>query len=359
MNLTKYVFFILLFTSCRNEQNTFVKKQIIHTKIDSLNSIENVEKFVRGLEYPIFKIRDFNDSIIFRKPLAKFELKRIIEFDRDSRFDIDSITKRIADSLNITKSFYKADFDNNGFTDLVIIGDDKGCSGGSLKPNSTRSCDYSVYTLMNFGNDSINPNDIIIRAKHNSIVPKVIATNKGTFLEIHESGKYRWMEKQKLSENKKYVLTYMFDDFIEYNDNVKNYSIEKIEYSELGCEGECPVYDLMIDSNRIGKLVAKEFNSNNPELIEMEISNEMKGAFKSTISETKYNEIISLFNYLDFPKLNAQYSLERLHTQDCVLKITYNNGKVKTIYDSGMCGSYGLKRVYGLLSELRYNQEWK
>ncbi|WP_299254459.1 DUF6438 domain-containing protein [uncultured Lacinutrix sp.] len=331
----KYIFFILLFTACKNEQNDFIKTEITPTKIDSLNSKEDVEKFVRELEYPLLKIRNNQDSIIYRRVLGKFELKKIIEFDRDS------ITTIIADSLGITNSFYKADIDNNGYNDLVIIGDD-----------------YSVYSLMNFGNDSINPINLIFSRKHNSIVPRIINKKEGALLEIHEPRKYHWKEKRKVSENKKYSLTYLFDNFIEFNNNVKKYDIEKIEYSALGCEGECPIYDLSIDKNKIGKLDAKHYNSTDPNLFEMEISNELKGQFESVISETEFNKLINLLNYLDFPNLNDEYPSETLHTPFCSLKITYNNGKVKTINDSGMIGSYGLKRMYELLSDLRFNQEW-
>lgn len=50
-----------------------------------------------------------------------------------------------------------------------------------------------------------------------------------------------------------------------------------------------------------------------------------------------------------------------MHTDDQTssLKITFNNGNIKTISDYGMIGTYGLKILYGKLAELRFNQKWQ
>lgn len=50
-----------------------------------------------------------------------------------------------------------------------------------------------------------------------------------------------------------------------------------------------------------------------------------------------------------------------MHTDDQTgdLKITFNNGKVKTISDYGMIGTNGLKILYEKLAELRFNQKWQ
>ena len=42
-----------------------------------------------------------------------------------------------------------------------------------------------------------------------------------------------------------------------------------------------------------------------------------------------------------------------------VRTVTYDNGKVKSIRDYGLLGTYGLDRVYQLLFELRENQKWE
>ena len=74
------------------------------SKIDSLSAEADVEKIIHS----------------FNKDYQKFELKPISEVGSD--YSASGISKRFADSLGIDKSFYKTDFDNNGFTDLLVIG---------------------------------------------------------------------------------------------------------------------------------------------------------------------------------------------------------------------------------------------
>jgi hypothetical protein len=341
-------------------KTTFVKTKIKPTKIDSLATKEEVQTFVQKLDYPFVRFREHNDSIIIHKPLGKFELKKIKDFDRSHRNDIDSLTKIIADSLKTTESFYKADIDNNGFSDLVIIGDDKGCSGGSLEPNSTRSCDYSVYALMNFGNDSINPVDLMRRGSvGDAVVPKIKDIKGRTVLMIFEPPQYSWRDKKKISDLKKVELAYKNGTFVEYNENPKKYSIEKIEYETEPCYGSCPIFELTITNDRTALLNAIEFNSLEPNLWEYEISRELKGKFKANIDKESYQEIIDLLNYLDFPSLEKNYWVSATDNPGSKLTITYDQGKTKVISDYGKTGTLGLIKIYDMIANLRTSQEWK
>lgn len=354
-------FLFSLFTNCKEKKSEFIKTDIIPTLIDSLNTKEQVENYIRKLRYPIIESFEYKKADLTHNFLEKFELKKINEFDRDSRFDLDSITKILADSLGISKSFYKYDIDNNGFTDLFVIGDDKGCQGGNLKPNSSRSCDFSVYSFMNFGNDSIRPIDLIVRELHNSIVPNISIKYGAPILEIYKPAEYNWIEKRKITENKVIDLTYKFGSFIEHNSNPDNYNIEKIEFrTEISGGYRHPHFEILIEKNKSSVLKAIDGNSiyENTEKYNDTI-NEVKGEFKSIIKEKDFNEIVNLLNYMDFPNMEDRYSLRRMHTNDCVLKITYSNGKIKEINDYGMFGTYGLNRLYELLFDLRFNQEWK
>lgn len=88
-------------------------------------------------------------------------------------------------------------------------------------------------------------------------------------------------------------------------------------------------------------------------------SREIKGVFHTTISDTAFFDIINLLDYIDFPNLEDNYSVGRTDDQTSVLTVTYNNGKVKTIRDYGLVGTFGLDRLYHLFFNLRYNQNWK
>ena len=68
---------------------------------------------------------------------------------------------------------------------------------------------------------------------------------------------------------------------------------------------------------------------------------------------------VKLLAYIDFPQLENNYSVNWTDDQTVELKIIYSSGKIKTISDYGASGSYGLKKVYKLLFDLRQNQNWK
>ncbi|EDM45097.1 hypothetical protein SCB49_03214 [unidentified eubacterium SCB49] len=333
--------------ACKNQREDFVKSEKIPSKIDSLKTEQEVQNFVRNLQYPSVRVRDFNDSIFSYKALEKFELKKIQDFNRGRKKDRDSLIKILADSIKINRSFYKADLDNNGYTDLIIIGDDKSCSG------SGGSCDYSVYSLMNFANDSINPVDLVLDNSFNSaIIPKITIKNSVPILEIFGSNNLN-------SNTNSLQLSYKYGTFVEKNNEPKEYSIEKIEYSAEACFGSCPIFELSIDKNRKAKLNAIEYNSSNPDLFEYEITEELKGKFQAIIDLENYQEIIGLLNYLDFPTLEDDYMVNATDNPSCKLTITYNQGQVKEIRDYGKVGTLGLQEIYKRISRLKTNQSWE
>lgn len=357
-----FLSFLLIFClSCIEQKSNFVQSQVIPSKIDSLETEVEIQSFVQKLQYPYYRYRDHDDSIKTHKTFEKFELKKIKDFDRDHRKDFDSLTKILADSIGVTNSFYKADIDNNGFTDLVIIGDDKSCTGAvPFEPNSTIYCDFSVYALMNFGNDSINPVNLMrLDFSGDAVVPKLYERNGKISLKIYEAPKYSWFENEKISDLKITELTYKHGTFVEKNHTPKIYKIEKIEYQTEPCYGNCPIFELTINNDRTAFLNAIEYNSLEPNLWEYEISRELKGKFKAIITDEKYQEIIDLLNYLDFPTLENDYWLSATDMSGSKLKVTYNKGKTKTITDYGKKGTLGLIKVYDLIENLRTNQEWK
>ena len=65
-----------------------------------------------------------------------------------------------------------------------------------------------------------------------------------------------------------------------------------------------------------------------------------------------------MLNYIYFETLQDNFAVTWTDDQTATLKITYDSGKVKSISDYGLIGTYGLDRVYQLLYELRENQKW-
>lgn len=311
----KKLFFILLILLIH--QNSFSQKFPSH--IDSLKTEKEVENLINSI---------MNEQ----KPIT---IKKIADFQEENGSN--NFCKRIADSLDIKQSFYTADFDHNGYADLMAFGD---------------HYDFSIFIVMNYGKDSLKVNRLTRRSFQNCTFPKI---KNDSIIQYHYMSEPDLdsddIEKPKLMKKD---LVFKFGDFIEYNPNPNSYSIEKIEYQTGACFGTCPKFYISIDQNRNGLFKAEYYNTN-----KAKSNKEIVGTFKTLVTKNNYDEIIHLLNYIDFPKLQDWYSVNWTDDHSSRLKITYNNGKVKEINDYGLIGTYGLDRIYSLLFDLRFNQDWK
>ena len=309
-----YLSLFLVFLSCQQPASQSI---VFHkSKIDSLFTEQDVEKFLVATD-PLLK------NFTVMKP-------------GDYRNSESSFCKKTADSLGIRKSFYKADFDGNGYTDLLVSGKDS---------------NFNVIVIMNHSNNSFSTEYLYGEFSGDCSFPKVDTIEDTPVIDYY-------FEKQLLNSDTVYytklvktVLAYHSYSFVEYHKNAKSHVISKIEYQTLPCFGTCPIFNLVIENGK-GFLNAQNFNTKG----ELAVS---RGKYKSTIKSAQYEEITELLNYIDFPNLEGDYGVNASDMPGCVLRITYDNGKTKLIGDYGKQGTYGLRRVYSLLAELRFNQIWK
>lgn len=278
-----------------------------HNKIDDIETVGQIQKLLKSID------------------------KRYADFKVDQTTSTDKNCKRVYDSLKV-KPYTKADFDNNGYTDLIVVG----------KLN-----DPTIVCIFDQGENKFSINRLTRRSFQDCSFP-VVNTN-GTLPTIDyyyfkESEDWRQYDTTRDLQSKK--LIYKFGYFIEYNDLPKDYTIHKIEYSTTMCFGTCPVFNLTIKSDH--SAIYNALKHNKPD-----------GEFYGTIDDKTYAELVRLLNYIDFPKLKDSYSVGWTDDQTCTLKITYDNSKTKTITDYGKIGTYGLNRVYDFLFALRQNQQWK
>ena len=283
-------------------------------KIDNLKTEKEVENFVKSFD---------------RKRYERFTISKIQDI-KNRYGEKNNFCKKIADSLNITKSFYKADFDQNGLTDILVIG---------------KYYDFNIFVAMDFGKDSLKLYTLTRRSFQNCVVPEISKIGDKTVINYYDDSEPNEIIKK--------VLVYKFGDFIEYNNNPKEYNIEKIEYQTTMCYGTCPKFSITIDKNKNGTFDAQNYNRKERK------RKEIKGEFTTTIKEEDYNSVIELLNYIDFPNLKDNYAVGWTDDQSCTLKITYDNGKIKEIKDYGLIGTFGLNRLYNLMFDLRFSQEWK
>jgi len=294
---------------------SFISAQKQNSKIDSIKTEQDAENLIRsfGENYKYFKIQKISD---FKEEFGSY-----------------GYCEKIADSLNLKKSFYKADFDHNGLTDILVIGN---------------YYDFNIFIVLDFGDNNLKLNRLT--RDHRKCTFPVIKEN--SLIDYYFMSQPLWFTKEEPKLLKR-QLVYHFDDFIEYNAELKKYNIEKIEYRATMCFGTCPAFYITIEKDRKGTLKADGYNIN--PLTKKEI----KGKFNAKIDIQHFNEIINLLNYLDFPNLEDNYSISVTDYPTSYLTITYDNGKTKSIKDYGQNGTFGLRRVYKFFSDLRFNQDWK
>jgi hypothetical protein len=333
MKLLKFLIVLTLFVSCKTK-DPFIKIKTIRSEIDKLETQKDIENYIHKID-TIYK---------------KFELKKIQDFDRGAN---DSLNVILAQKVKMYDCFLKSDFDNNGLTDLLVIGDNHDCISFGFGIEGEKSCGFSTLVLMNF-NHEIKIIDVN-KSRNYPIVPKVEYENGEAFLIIY-TPKTLGNEIIPAEKESKTKLTFKFGNFIEYHKNQKQRSIERIEYSTTRCYGTCPVFKLEINKDKSAVFVAQHFNfDDNLD----NYSSKEEGNFQTIISKGKFDELNAILNYIDFVNLKSSYDVHWTDDQSSTLKITYDNGKTKTIDDYGLIGTYGLKRVYELLFDLRNNQNWK
>lgn len=307
------IIFIILFLFLSNSifgQNDFYY-------LDKIESNEEAEKLINS--FPRF----YNEFTIL-------DVKNFHMLNDRNRY-----CTKLFDSLSIKKAFYKSDFDKNGLDDLLIIG--------------YFNFDLIILVAMNFGQDSIQIIPLTRNLVKNCAIPKIV---NDTIIEYNYPYSHS-RNSEKYDEILKKSLIYKYNDFIELNNNVTNLNIEKIEFETTGCYGICPVFKIIINQDKTAKFIAEKYNSET--ISDIEIS----GEFDSILNEEIFLEIYSLLNYIDFSNLGSNYIVPWSDDQTSILKITYNNGQVKVIEDYGLLGTFGLNRLYQILFDLRFNQDWK
>ena len=155
----------------------------------------------------------------------------------------------------------------------------------------------------------------------------------------------------------KYLIL-IFISFVSFQSctHGNHYSIQGIDYQTGPCFGSCPVFHLIINSEKKATLNARRVVPiySKDSLTEDE---KMEGSYHTTIDSIHFSAIVNMLHDIDFVHLDS-YDITVADAPDCTLIINYDNGKIKRIYDGGQNGTLGLRQLYGLLSDLRKNQHW-
>ena len=142
------------------------------------------------------------------------------------------------------------------------------------------------------------------------------------------------------------TLVYKYKGFVELNRHPLNYGIDSIEFRTGSCYNNCPVYSIKIGKDRKA-------------VYEAGVYNPKPGKFSATLEYDRSEAIFELINYLSIKNLNDSYSVSWKDDQTCWLRVKFADGTVKEIKDYGFRGTFGLRLIYSIFSDLRVTQEWK
>jgi hypothetical protein len=273
-------------------------------------------------------LRTDEDVMAFIKPILKEKFK-IDELDLSFSAQENMACKNLSSNQNLRK-WSKADFNNDGQTDLFL----------NIYQPAERPMILVVIAICSDNYRIINLNQL------RSACEFGYTERRGEIASIIL--KRTALTKQKKDSSITDTLQYLnlIDNFINIKKSHPKYSIENIEFSTDHCFGVCPVFSFTIDSKGAADYEAIEFNA-------------QQGKFKANLSSAIKDSLFQLLNDIDFPNLKDNYAVSWTDQQTAILKITYNNGEIKTINDYGMKESFSLAGLYSFLLNLRNTEQWK
>ena len=281
--------------------------------IDAINSNEQAMAFLKKVK-PGFK----EDTL-----------------DAERRHTVDSLWP----FLKRYNYYEKADFDNNGYTDLLF----NGCSGGHYSSNDSRfSSPLTVFpplVILSYGNDSFRIKDLYCIKYVNYALAKTLQSGGLRRIKIASDGYEGVLNKWPRRINKADTLVYAFDEFIE-NTRPAHHTIERISFTNLG-------FGSVLDDSLSFELTI----SRDSTWLTRQIHKCGDWSLKKYVTHTDtttWNRLTGLLNYMNFPGLKKYYSTGKRHESFGYLSVTYDKKKICQIKDEGLFGTYGLSAIYDI-----------
>lgn len=280
-------------------------------KVDDLKSDKDVLNFIKTVDTVMINPK-YSDNIVL--PSTKDILK-------NKNCDPDAWSWSV-------KNWVKADFNDDGHTDLLVT---------VLWDN------YTSYVAIDKGDNTFKLININYSPFTNCELINTVNINNKQLILFHYTKPADHITQKTTPETD--TLVFKFNSFIELSNDITAYKINSILFSTGPCEGSCPIFSMKIDKRGNATYNAISLNKKD-------------GNFKATIKKEDLDTILSLLNYINIKQLKNKYSVNWFDAPGCSIKIKFVDGSVKTISDYGEQGTFGLKRLYALLFDLRDSQNW-
>ena len=118
--------------------------------------------------------------------------------------------------------------------------------------------------------------------------------------------------------------------------------IKEIHFEATSCYGSCPAFELKLTSTGIFDYFGKK-NTN------------YKGRKKGKLAFKEVEELFGLIEYVNVKDLKNHYYINATDNPSGILKVFFENGDVKEIYDYGRSGTYNLEVIYDKLMKISDN----
>jgi hypothetical protein len=299
---TTYTLLIGVLLSLSASAQFVLPQGLYHNKIDDVKTADDIHRILTTIES--------NDSDF----VATDQAIGIYENANEC--------KRIKDSLGV-RPWTKADLDGNGYSDLLAVG---------MKQDR-----FTVLCIMDSGRDHFYTVPLTTLDFQSSTYPVVRVINgQCAVLYYEHRNKHSWIDSS-YSSDRLYIDTLIFRSgfLTEINLHPVERHISEISFNREGGWG--------------GDWVSVFMDTNGP------VSRDM---YKTPEGKARFLELSDLLNYSDFSHLDSSYTVQWTDDQTATLKVTYDGGKVKTIRDYGLQGSFGLMHIYARLYDI-YLEEQK
>lgn len=297
--------------------------------IDSLHTDEQVLKFVSTLHS---RLRDYKYPVLVSRHAALYSAvykARLKEYG--------------------AVPYAKADFDNNGQTDLLFNG---------FVYHSKEKHTYGErvgIVVMAFGKDSFRVIDLPLEyPRAEFFASQVLFINGQTLLRTIQINR-----KESDTANADQLalqidtLTYAYDHFVERSTPFEG-SIKKITFNSGGGMALYPLFTLTL-VNDSATLAIEELNRQNT----VKTSIDSGGLFQAKLDSAISARIYGILRCINFPRLKNRYTSNRYDAGITIFRIDYNDGKVKGVNDFAVGGSYGVAALEWLLNDLKDEAPWK
>ncbi len=254
----------------------------------------------------------------------------------------DNIDDSIIRALNV-QSFEKADFDNNGQTDLLF-------NGYIDYYPSNKDCFRITVVILSFGNGSFKVICLGLELE-GLFSAKTISLNGKPYLKtIAIRKKFDAQKKELRKYSQTDTLMFKSGNFIEKSE-ILDYKVNHLKFCVFRPFFPPQEFCEIINGDSIMLDVSSRFYGGS--------SIDSGGVFKAKMDSIIYSKISDLLQYMNPDRLEDSYTVDAKDAGNVVLEITYNNGKFKKVSDYGMTGTFALSALEGTLISLLETLPWK